>query len=613
MSVLVRVCGGGAGAVTAMRAALASQTCADLVVTGCEATETVPDAVYVAYVAAGTVLEVTALEQACWFLATHPGTPYVTGSVDGAPGAVPAPVVSLSNFVLARLTDVSALGSALPRSGSGAGLALALALAKRAGRVGGWIAQRVCTPSQLPAVSAAIAEARRTFTRAGIREQDLVDTRLNGVPAAPIQRLGTSVDAPCTVVPAPCDGLRILMLVQSFPNGGYTAVNTDMIPRLTARGHVVTTCGTEWWRANWREDAVRAAAPDLHHAHDVVPMDQVPAYISWLISSRQIDVVCSTQSFLAYRLLPWLRARHPGVAFVDYARTEWFEGHMYGSYAEMAAGWSWALDAQMSTSDALGAMLVSRGADAEAMHTAYIGIDTSVFVPGTTRLAPVRAALGVAPHEVLLLSAGRLSPEKRPVLAVDAVAHLRAEGFPVRLVVSGGGVLAAALQQRAVDLSVPDACLFLGELDEPTLRDLYAAADVYFAPSEIEGVARTLYEAMAMGCVPVVSDVGGQRELVTPQTGHVIVPSAAGLAPYLDALRHWMDPARRAAASIAARERIQSAFDVTHTVCVYERAFGAAIARRPARQTCLPRALAEETAVLGLEISRRNMAKHAVA
>lgn len=612
MTVHVRVCGGGADAVDAMRSMLARQTCADLSVSALSAPLPVAAADFVVYIAAGAQPEPTAIEQAVWFLATHPAAPYVTGSCDGAPGAAPTPVVALTNFMATRVPDASA-ASVGTKGGAGTGVTLALALARKLGRVGGWLAQRTCVPSTVAGVSSAIAELKAAFAKSGIREQDLIDTRFNGLPAAPLQRLGDPVTPPCRVEPAPTTGLRILVLVQSFPNGGYTAVNTDMIPRLAARGHMVTTCGTEWWRANWREDAVRAAAPDIHHAHDVVPMDQVPAYIDWLITSRRIDVVLSTQSFLAYRLLPWLRRRHPGVAFVDYARTEWFEGHMYGSYADMAATWSCALDAQMTTSDTLAAMLVARGAPAEAMHTAYIGIDTSVFVPGAERSTAIRAALGVGPDEVLMLSAGRLSPEKRPLLTVDAVAALRSEGHAVRLVVAGSGVLAAAMQERAMERGVSDACQFLGELDETTLRDLYAGADIYFAPSEIEGVARTLYEAMAMGCVPVVSDVGGQRELITPETGSVIVPTSCGLEPYLPALRQWLEPDVRRAASQGARARIAGRFDVRQTVLTYEAACRSALARRAERQEVIPDAMAREIAVMGLEISRRNMARHAVA
>ena len=46
------------------------------------------------------------------------------------------------------------------------------------------------------------------------------------------------------------------------------------------------------------------------------------------------------------------------------------------------------------------------------------------------------------------------------------------------------------------------------------VRDILAIADVYFMPSESEGIALTLFEAMSMGVPPVAANVGGQEELV---------------------------------------------------------------------------------------------------
>ena len=53
-------------------------------------------------------------------------------------------------------------------------------------------------------------------------------------------------------------------------------------------------------------------------------------------------------------------------------------------------------------------------------------------------------------------------------------------------------------------------------------RDLLAAADMFFLPSEWEGIALSVYEALACGVPVVGADVGGQRELVTLECGVLI-------------------------------------------------------------------------------------------
>jgi glycosyltransferase involved in cell wall biosynthesis len=189
---------------------------------------------------------------------------------------------------------------------------------------------------------------------------------------------------------------------------------------------------------------------------------------------------------------------------------------------------------------------------------------------------------------------------------VDALQRLRAEGHDVRLVVAGGGPLLGDVKARVDALGMTAHVELLGELDESTLRSVYAAADVYFAPSEIEGIARTLFEAMAMGVVPVVSDVGGQRELVLPGTGSLVAPQPGTVDDYLPALRQWMDPKARRGASAAARSHLVSAMDTQRTLAALEAAFSAARSRRAEPQTPVEPSLAKEVALLALETTRRH-------
>ena len=112
---------------------------------------------------------------------------------------------------------------------------------------------------------------------------------------------------------------------------------------------------------------------------------------------------------------------------------------------------------------------------------------------------------------------------------------------------------------------------------------------------------------MAMGCIPVVSDVGGQRELVVPGTGSLVDASADDAAPYVDGVRPWLNAAARAAASAAARAHIATHFDSAQTVATVSDTLQLARTRRRTRQAVLPAAMADEFAVLSLEIIRRHV------
>lgn len=556
---------------------------------------------------AGAELDVTACERAVWFLHTHPSVTFVSGAAT-VPATDAPELACVQQFIVTRTAAAREFLAADDVAAPATAVALAIGMRAQIGRGGGWLTEPVIVQHADAEVMRSIAgSARDALQQPQLEPSSLIALDANNVMSVPLQAL-TPVPAPAFRVRTPeVRGERVLALLQGFPMGGYTAFNADLLPRLVASGHGVTTCTTEIWRTDWRMNQVRAVAPDIHHAHAVVPGACVPAYIDWLITSRRITVVLLSHSYLGFHVLPWLRARHPGVAFVDYVHTDWFEAGMYGSYATMAARWESQLDAQLATSHALVSQLTAGGCDPDAVRAAHIGIDTAIWQHNGPRLSDVRASFGATAGTLVLLFAGRVSPEKRPHLAIDVAAQLIGEGHDVVLVMAGGGQLLRSSLDHAKARGIASRFHITGELDEHTLRHVYASADVFIAPSEIEGIARVLYEAMAMGCVPVVSDVGGQRELVVPGTGTLVDASRHDASPYVDAVRPYLDRAVRAKAAAAARAHIVAHFDTTRTVRTVCDTIALARTRRATRQQTLPPAMAEELAVMGCDVIRRHV------
>ncbi|MCQ4206515.1 glycosyltransferase [Streptomyces longispororuber] len=115
--------------------------------------------------------------------------------------------------------------------------------------------------------------------------------------------------------------------------------------------------------------------------------------------------------------------------------------------------------------------------------------------------------------EVLLAMCTRLSVEKRPGTGLDAVAELRRQGVPARLVVAGDGPLRARLEQRARARRLP--VTFLGHVaDRDALAALQATADVCLAPGPAETFGLAALEALACGTPAVVSASSALPEVV---------------------------------------------------------------------------------------------------
>jgi glycogen synthase len=184
------------------------------------------------------------------------------------------------------------------------------------------------------------------------------------------------------------------------------------------------------------------------------------------------------------------------------------------------------------------------------------GVDPRDLEPIESDL-PVLRARYADPGELLVLLVGRLVYEKGFHLALDALAPILRRGRGVRFVVAGTGMAEAELKRQAKKLGLAGHGVFLGWIGDDMLHSLYRVSDLCIVPSIYEPFGLVALEAMASGCLCVVADTGGLREVV-PVEGTVGLrfPSrdATALRGVLE--RVLTDDAERAQLVAEAREHV---------------------------------------------------------
>ena len=169
-----------------------------------------------------------------------------------------------------------------------------------------------------------------------------------------------------------------------------------------------------------------------------------------------------------------------------------------------------------------------------------------------------------------LLFLGRLVPEKRPELLIEAFKEL---DTGKRLVIAGGASDTSEYEKQLRSMAESDErILFTGFVTGNTLAELYSNACCYVLPSDVEGMPMSLLEAMAYGRCCVTSDIPECADVLAG-TG-VIFPRGEK-----DALRIVLEtllaePVRVQRLGAAARERVAREYGwdsvVGKTLGIYE-------------------------------------------
>jgi rhamnosyl/mannosyltransferase len=115
--------------------------------------------------------------------------------------------------------------------------------------------------------------------------------------------------------------------------------------------------------------------------------------------------------------------------------------------------------------------------------------------------------------------------QMRPYKGVEWLLPAVAARHKIELVLVGGGPRLREYQMLAAHLGGGENVRFVGRLSDDELRAEYDRSDVIVLPSvtRAEAFGLVVLEGMAAGCVPVVSDLPGVRDLVS-RTGVVVPP-----------------------------------------------------------------------------------------
>lgn len=150
------------------------------------------------------------------------------------------------------------------------------------------------------------------------------------------------------------------------------------------------------------------------------------------------------------------------------------------------------------------------------------GVDTARFHP-ERRDEALRESWGAGPDTPVVLSVGRVAPEKNLHVVIDAYRALARRVPQARCVIVGDGPGRAALEAAHPDV------IFAGTRRGDELGAYYASADLFVFPSLTETFGNVVLEAMASGIPVVAYAEAAAREFIrNGQNGIRVAPGNEG-------------------------------------------------------------------------------------
>jgi len=184
----------------------------------------------------------------------------------------------------------------------------------------------------------------------------------------------------------------------------------------------------------------------------------------------------------------------------------------------------------------------------ERIYVCPRGVNADVFRAdrknGSVRAA-MRERAGIPADSIVLLYAGRISPEKNIALLVEMMKRLASdETRDFRLLIAGAGPQEEWLKEQTAAL-FPGKIVLLGHLDKETLADYYANADVFVHPNPREPFGIAPLEAMVSGVPTVAPNSGGILSYATSDNAWLVEPKGDEFAAAVRSVVDDPDEAKR--------------------------------------------------------------------
>jgi len=190
----------------------------------------------------------------------------------------------------------------------------------------------------------------------------------------------------------------------------------------------------------------------------------------------------------------------------------WMEKKLYRYFPKIIA-----------VSDPIKDILAQAGLPPQKLDLVRNGVDIVDAQLNAEQKARLRAQLGLAADDLVILNSGRLARQKAQWILVQAASILQQQGRKIQVLIVGEGALRAELEAQIAQENLSTCVKLLGFRSD--INQLLAISDIFALPSLDEGMPMSLLEAAAATKPIVATAVGDIAKLVRQGESGIIIPT----------------------------------------------------------------------------------------
>lgn len=316
------------------------------------------------------------------------------------------------------------------------------------------------------------------------------------------------------------DKINILMIFPWMITGGADLFNLSLVKGLDKNKFNVAIVTTEPNKNVLRQEFEQYA--NIYDLTSFLDKKYWPAFINYLIKKENINLIFNSNSKFCYGVLPYIKAKNANIPIIDYVHMEeWYNRN--GGYSRYSTMYESVIDKTLTCNENSRRILIDYfGRKEDEVQTVYIGVDEEKFNPEKyeDKDELLLKYLGEKTNKKIISYICRISEQKRPLLLLQIIEKLKEIRQDFKVLIVGDGNLLQKMKEKAKQLNLMDYLAFLGSLQNTA--EIYKISDITINCSIKEGLALTSYESLSMGVPVVSSDVGGQKELITPEVGEIV-------------------------------------------------------------------------------------------